>query len=255
MRIFSKIGSYRRTRTDLRRRQKRKQSLLRQTKLLDQEARETVLQVYDYTQVSVDRLVSVIDAVRYVHRYMIPGAVVECGVWRGGVIMAAAITFRQLGAIDRIFYLYDTFTGMPQPGGNDIFLTRQIDARDLFRRRQTAQDSSDWNRAALEEVKENLAKTRYDMDRFVAVPGKVEDTIPAVVPDEIAILRLDTDFYDSTRHELEYLFPRLVRHGVLIVDDYYSWSGSREATDEFFAKEENSIFLVKVGNSVVGVKT
>ena len=255
MRIFPIIDSYRSARRDLRARQKQKRRLLNQTKLLDQEARETVLQVFDYTQLSVDRLVSVIEAVRYVHRYMIPGAVVECGVWRGGATMAAAITLRKIGENNRTLYLYDTFTGMPQPGDNDINLTRKTDTGNLFERRQTARDSSDWNRAALEEVKENLAKTRYDMDRFVAVPGKVEDTIPAVVPDAIAILRLDTDFYESTRHELEHLFPRLVRHGVLIVDDYYSWSGSREATDEFFAKEENSIFLVKVGNSVVGVKT
>ncbi len=254
MRIFPRLGSYRRARKELRARQKLKRSLLDQTKLLDQEARETILQVYDYTQVSVERLVSVIDAVRYVNRCLIPGAVVECGVWRGGVIMAAAITFGQIGENDRTFYLYDTFSGMPQPGNNDIYIAQQTDARDLFRRRQTAQDSSDWNSAGLEEVRGNLAKTRYDADRFITVPGKVENTIPAVVPDEIAILRLDTDFYESTRHELEYLFPRLVRNGILIVDDYYSWSGSREATDEYFAKEKYPIFLVKVGNSVVGVK-
>jgi O-methyltransferase len=67
------------------------------------------------------------------------------------------------------------------------------------------------------------------------VKGKVEDTIPANIPERIALLRLDTDFYRSTRHELEHLYPRLERGGVLIIDDYGAYVGARQATDEYFA--------------------
>ena len=71
-------------------------------------------------------------------------------------------------------------------------------------------------------------------ERIHFVEGKVEDTIPAHAPERIALLRLDTDWYESTRHELEHLYPRLSRGGVLIIDDYGHWQGARQAVDEYF---------------------
>ena len=100
----------------------------------------------------------------------------------------------------------------------------------------------------------NLEETGYDREHFVTVEGKVEDTIPAIVPDEIAILHLDTDWYESTRHEMTHLFPRLVPKGVLIVDDYHHWSGNREAVDEYLAAAGIPILLTKVDSSVMGVR-
>lgn len=88
-----------------------------------------------------------------------------------------------------------------------------------------------------EEVSLNLSNTNYPDDNIILVEGKIEETLPGVIPDEIAMLRLDTDWYASTLHELKHLYPRLVRGGVLIIDDYGHWQGAREATDEYFAAE------------------
>ena len=74
------------------------------------------------------------------------------------------------------------------------------------------------------------------------VKGKVEDTLPGHAPDHIAVLRLDTDWYASTKHEMEHLYPRLARGGVLIIDDYGHWAGSRQAVDEYLA--EHGIHLL-----------
>jgi hypothetical protein len=97
---------------------------------------------------------------------------------------------------------------------------------------------------SLADATASLASTGYPAGQLHFVKGKVEDTIPATVPDAIAILRLDTDWYESTRHELVHLYPRLVRGGVLIVDDYGHWRGAREAVDGYFA-EQNTVPLLQ----------
>ena len=235
---------------------RRKRHLRRRLKGVDEDALETIQRVHPYTMLSSNKLFVLIEAVRYVHRHAIPGAVAECGVWRGGAVMAAAMTFQQLGVNDRTFYLYDTFTGMTEPTDKDrsIYDKAEVDPREYFRLTHTGGDSSDWCRADLEEVEQNLAGTGYDCQRFVTVQGKVEDTIPATLPEEVAILHLDTDWYESTRHEMVHLFPKLVPKGVLIVDDYHYWSGNREAVDEYLAGADIPILLTKVDGSAVGVR-
>ncbi len=96
---------------------------------------------------------------------------------------------------------------------------------------------------ALEEVQRNVATTGYPGDRVRYVQGKVEDTIPGQAPERIALLRLDTDWDESTRHELEQLYERLTPGGVLIVDDYGHWAGARQAVDEFFAGRNDAPLL------------
>ena len=99
-----------------------------------------------------------------------------------------------------------------------------------------------------------MVKTNNPSDKFIFVEGKVEDTLPNTLPDEIAILRLDTDWYESTKQELVHLFPRLVSKGVIIVDDYYSWTGSKKAVDEYLDSINSPIFLKRVADTVIGVK-
>ena len=230
-----------------------RQKLRRQKKLsnYDEDTREIILKVHDHTMISFNELFSFIEAVRYVNRWQIPGAIVECGVWRGGAIMAAALTLKHLGVTDRTFYLYDTFCGMPAPSEYDSRLGGSVNPQEKFCLLQTGPDSSDWCRASLDEVRQNLATTRYDFNRFKFVEGKVEETIPGTLPDEIAILRLDTDWYESTKHEMIHLFPRLVSKGVLIVDDYHTWSGSKKAVDEFLAAANVSGFHLKLAAASV----
>ena len=233
---------------------RRRRRFQRKLKEFDEDARKTILGVQDYTMLTPNMLFSLIKSVRYVHQHAIPGAVVECGVWRGGAIMAAAMVFKQLGVNDREFYLYDTFTGMTEPTDKDKSYSKKADPREKFRLTKTGPDSSDWCRANLEEVERNLASVGYDCERFVTVQGRVEDTIPGTLPREIAILHLDTDWYESTRHEMVHLFPRLVSKGVLFIDDYYTWTGSQQAVDEYLEGMDVPIFLTKVDGGAIGVR-
>ncbi len=168
--------------------------------------------------------------------------------------MAAALTVKQFGHGDRSFYLYDTFSGMTEPCEHDTHARGAVDPRMVFGERRTGPDTSNWCLAPLEVVRQNLESVQYDMNRFVIVPGKVEETIPNIVPEEISILRLDTDWYNSTRHEMLHLFPRLVPGGVLIVDDYFTWTGSRKAVDEYLSSKQVPMFLAKVNESAIGIR-
>ncbi|HEY3797821.1 MAG TPA: TylF/MycF/NovP-related O-methyltransferase [Caulobacteraceae bacterium] len=199
----------------------------------DPKVLEIFARVKPYTMTSPDRIIALCEAVRYVARSGIPGAVVECGVWRGGSSMAAALMLAELGETSRELCLFDTFEGMSEPTEMD---KRARDAADAGRLLDTSKrDEKIWCYSPLDEVKANLASTGYPADRTRFVQGKVEDTLPAAAPESIAVLRLDTDWYESTRCELEHLYPRLSPGGVLIIDDYGAWEGARRAVDEYIA--------------------
>lgn len=199
--------------------------------------------VAGYTMTSAERIEAVVNAIRYLVGNGIAGDVVECGVWRGGSSMAAALTLLDLGERRRHLHLYDTFEGMSAPTDEDVAIDGAA-AKAQFRDRRLGEDSSDWCLAPLDEVRQNLASTGYPPELVHFVKGKVEDTMPARMPaGAIALLRLDTDWYESTRHELVHLYPRLVRGGVLIVDDYGHWAGARKAVDEYFAAHPPALLL------------
>lgn len=237
-----------------RRERRRAKKFERALRDLDADAQGVIRQVAPYTLLNPEKLYAWIEAVRYVHRHRIEGALVECGVWRGGAVMAGALTLRQLGASDREFWLYDTFAGMTRPGAEDVARSGSGDPEALFERSRTGEDSSEWCYASLEDVRANLARVDYPAERFVLVPGKVEDTLPGRRPERIAILRLDTDWYESTRHEMEHLMPLLVPRGVLIVDDYHRWAGNAKAVDEWLEAQGVPVLLTKVGRSAIGVR-
>ena len=203
--------------------------------------RRIVEQVGGFTMTSPERLFGLIEGVRHVVRHSIPGAVVECGVYKGGSMMAMALTLLELGERDRDLYLYDTFEGMPAPGEEDRDLHGN-DAKDHFDRTRIDDKSSDWLSCSLEKVRDAVLSTGYPAERVHLVKGVVEETLPGEAPDQIALLRLDTDWYASTRHELEHLYPSLQSNGVLIIDDYGHFEGARKAVDEYL--EENSLALL-----------
>lgn len=190
--------------------------------------------VRPYTMTSPERVMALCQSIAYLEARGIAGAIVECGVWKGGSMMAAALALRSLGSTRRQLYLFDTFDGMPPPGPED---------RDLHGRHAAewlCEDSSFGEKVraccGLAEVREAMRRTGYLPEKIVFTPGRVEDTLPALAPERIALLRLDTDWYESTAHELDSLWPRLVEGGVLIVDDYGHWQGAQQAVDEFFAR-------------------
>jgi O-methyltransferase len=202
---------------------------------------EILRQVRPWTMTSPDRVYALIQAVRYVSANHIPGAMVECGVWKGGSMAAVARTLLQMQDVSRELYLFDTFEGMTAPTAKDLDYTGKKASQAL---RDVPGDRCD--DAPLEQVKEVLYGTGYPREKVHFVRGRVEETIPASAPDSIALLRLDTDWYDSTRHELVHLFPRLLKAGVIIIDDYGHWQGSRQACDEYFAQNRIPILLNRI---------
>lgn len=210
--------------------------------------------VKPYTMTSPGRVNALIDAVHYVAANNIAGAMVECGVWKGGSTMAMMLTLKKLGDESRDFYLYDTYAGMSAPSDADISF-QWDQAYEQFSKLKISEDISSWCFSPLEEVEQNAFSTGYNKDKIHFIKGKVEDTIPENIPQSISILRLDTDFYESTKHELIHLFPLLQPGGVLIIDDYGHWKGSRKAVDEYISENNIRILLNRIDyTGRIGIK-
>jgi O-methyltransferase len=207
---------------------------------------ELYRRVAPFTMTTPPRIYALVRAVEYVSARAIPGAVVECGVWRGGSMMAVALTLLRLGVTDRDLYLFDTFSGMTAPTEEDVRHSGER-AADLLA--DESPDSDIWAIASLDDVREAVLGVGYPAERIHFVEGPVEETLPADAPDEIALLRLDTDWYASTKHELVHLYPRLASGGVLILDDYGYWQGARRAVDEYVAENNIQLLLNRIDNT------
>jgi O-methyltransferase len=213
---------------------------------------ELCRRVQPYTLTTPGKVLALARAVEYVAKRPIPGGLVECGVWRGGSVMAIALTLLRLGVADRDLYLFDTFAGMTKPGEEDVKRGGRH-AADILRR--TTRGTGIWAEASVEEVREAVLGVGYPEERIHFVKGPVEDTLPTKAPERIALLRLDTDWYASTKHELTHLYPRLAAGGVLIIDDYEYWLGSRKAVDEYLHDNDLRILLTPIDHGArVAVK-
>ncbi|MGL4879530.1 MAG: TylF/MycF/NovP-related O-methyltransferase [Waterburya sp.] len=210
--------------------------------------------VKPYTMTTPERVNALINAVDYLVANKIDGAMVECGVWKGGSTMAMMLALKKLQNETKDFYLYDTFSGMTAPGDVDVSYQGNK-AYEEFSKFQVSEDTSDWCFSSLEEVKQNVFSTGYQQDKIHFIKGKVENTIPENLPDKIALLRLDTDWYESTKHELTHLFPLIQPNGVLIIDDYGYWQGARKAVDEYIADNNICILLNRIDyTGRIGIK-
>jgi hypothetical protein len=187
-----------------------------------------------YTTVEPERCYALYHAARYIIRNGIQGDFVECGVWKGGSVMLIAYTLLEEGITDRKIYLYDTFEGMIKPGDKD----GEWEKAEWEKNKVNDQINS-WCLSSLEEVQTNMLKTGYPKENIIFIKGKVEQTLPGIIPSQIALLRLDTDWYESTKHELNHLYPLLEKGGILIIDDYGAWPGARKAVDEYFVANSN----------------
>jgi O-methyltransferase len=199
--------------------------------------------VKPYTMTSPERIFALRQAVQYITRYNIPGHIVECGVWKGGSMMAVAKTLIELEDTRRNLILFDTFEGMSAPTEKDRQYSGEM-ASDILQ--ASSKDDVFWCRSPLEAVQQFIFSTGYPKERISFVKGKVEDTLPTHAPDRIAILRLDTDWFESTLHELIHLYPRLMSGGVLIIDDYGHWQGAREAVDRYVSEKNLRLLLNRI---------
>ena len=201
--------------------------------------------VAPFTMTSKDRTLSLTEAISYISKARIPGAIVECGVWRGGSMMTCALTLMHQGNTERELYLFDTFSGMTLPTAVDVDHAG-ISATKTIKKFLSRPDKPGWCEASIDDVRTNMQSTGYPMHNIRLVQGPVENTIPENAPSQIALLRLDTDWYESTKHELEHLYDRVPTGGVVIVDDYGHWAGARKATDEFLRDRNIDCLLYRV---------
>jgi len=179
-------------------------------------------QVQSYTMIENGAIDLLVKYVKQVLTDGVPGDLAECGVWRGGCVMAMAYAMTELGQ-QRDLYLFDTFAGMTQP--------EEIDgefANGLWKTER------EWCYTSLKDVQANLATTGYPPEKLHYIVGPVEQTLPEFAPENLSLLRLDSDWYSSTKQELTHLFPRLSPGGILIIDDYHAWEGCKKAVDEYF---------------------
>lgn len=207
--------------------------------------------VRPFTMTSIERIVTLSRAVAYVRDAGIPGAFVECGVWRGGSMMAAARTLLETGDTSRDIYMFDTYEGMPAPTEQDSdnagnSASSMMESEEQRLTPQERLNSALIAYSPLMAVQDNMLSTGYPASRIHLIKGPVEETLPRNAPEQISLLRLDTDWYQSTKHELHTLYPRVSSGGIVIIDDYGHWSGAKKAVDEYFATRGVSIFLHRI---------
>lgn len=212
--------------------------------------------VRPFTMTYLERGYALYKAVEYVCRQEIPGDFVECGVWKGGSCMLIAYTLKKYNQSDRRLFLYDTFSGMTEPTAEDVIAWNDRSVLEKWEEDKSGRKNNftSWS-VGLAEVKRNLFNTGYPSDLLTFVEGDILETLKANRPERIALLRLDTDWYQSTAFELETLYPLLVRGGVLVIDDYGHFKGARKAVDEYFAGLKSFPLLARVDyTGRIGVK-
>ena len=197
------------------------------------------------TMTSFESLTTLALACKYIVKNKISGDFVEAGVWRGG----SSIVAKKFLTGERSYYLFDTYTGMTEPTIHDSRVGASSNTSTVEHwKNQSKSTHNEWAFASLEEVKKNFRSFNVLDSSINFIKGNVLETLlGSNLPKKISLLRLDTDFYDSTLIELQVLWPRLVSGGILILDDYGHWDGARRAVDEYFEKETDVLMVPIAG--------
>lgn len=188
-----------------------------------------------FSMIHVTGFHNIYTSVKYVCENQVSGDFVECGVWLGGASIFAALAFEKFGGANRKVYLYDTFAGFPE---------NSYDVRHGERVRGPRY------RNFRKAVEANLKGAGVKPEAYEIVEGPVEETLERDLPSSISILRLDTDHYSSTKKEMVTLYPVLSEAGVLIIDDYGAYEGSRRAVDEYLKSANAPLMLTRVDKGI-----
>ena len=187
-------------------------------------------------------------------RNRIEGDVVECGVFKGANCRFICDYLKSINYENINIFLYDTFEGMPCASSNDINIFTKKNYNFYLKKMQKNNEVDNFYKYEnIENVKKLLFQTNYNKNKIHFIKGLVEETIPKTIPNKISLLILDTDYYDSTKHELQHLYPLVEKGGIIIIDDYGTWSGVKKAVDEYFDNlndfksfiDHKTIFLIK----------
>ena len=192
--------------------------------------------IKDYTMCTIERFDNFCNAIETTRN--LEGTIVECGVWKGGMICGAS-RFALNNNINRNFYAFDSFIGFPEPTDKDIVAYTNKSALELENwgmKRAPVQLES------LNSLLECMELLNIPTHIITPVKGWFKDTVPFFT-DNIVILRLDGDWYESTKVCLENLYDKVVSGGIIILDDYGYWKGCKEATDEFLRERKVDVIL------------
>ncbi len=200
------------------------------------------------TMIGKQRMFSNILIAKWITQNELEGDFVECGVWRGGSTLLVKMIFEEYGNNSKV-WLFDTFKGMTQPTDVDINFSGELAKVKYLKSKKT--DYVDWAYAGYKDVKDNFIRSGVKIDDCVFVKGDVLKTIPRYNDKlkKISFLRLDTDWYESTKIELDYFYPKIVKDGFLVIDDYGHWGGSRKAADQYFHKNQINEFKNMIDSS------
>lgn len=175
-----------------------------------------------YTMLSLPRLVNLYERVQDVNRAGLPGAIVECGSWKGGASALMAVAGGGFSP-PRQSWVFDSFQGVPPPMDKDGAEEKTVYFEGL-------------NKAQMDDVRAAFKRMGIPEDRLTLVPGWFKDTLAGSLVRDIAVLHVDADWYEPVTEVLEGLYDRVVPGGYVIVDDYGYWPGATQALDEFAAK-------------------
>lgn len=200
--------------------------------------------------VSRDRFLSLFQSMKYIYDNNIKGDFVECGVFMGGSSMMMAFCMKNFKSktYKRKLWMYDTFEGMTRPNKDDVNILNENALKLLNTKKKIENEKDIWAYSSLATVIRNLKKTNLNKSQYTFIKGPVEKTLKNKKPNKIALLRLDTDFYSSTKSELEFLYSRVEKNGIVLIDDYGHWKGCKKAVDSFFKNKKN-IFVHPVDYS------
>ena len=196
------------------------------------------------------------DAIKYVLKHNIEGVIIECGVESGRFEYIWINELMKNNAV-RDIYLYDTFGGLVQPTEYDytcknatLYKMNKEEVYNTWKNKIIDEKTNGWCYTPLEKVQQRLNSTGYPQTNLHYIVGDVLETLKnkSTIPEKIAILRLDTDWYESSKYELEQMYDNVVTGGVIIFDDYYHWDGQRRATDDFFSSRNIQYNFVNIGN-------
>lgn len=200
-----------------------------------------------YSMTPKVRMWALVQSIKYLINNNIKGDIVETGVFRGGnLILSKKLLNSYEPNSKRKIWGYDTFEGMTEPTENDRDIFGE-DPRKFWEKSQK-QEYNDWCYSSIDEVRNNFTK-ETNSNLVELIKGPVEQTLRVKenLPDQISLLRLDTDWYESSKIELEMLYPKLVKGGVLILDDYGHWQGVKKSVDEYFKNKNIWLHYVDYG--------
>jgi hypothetical protein len=213
-------------------------SSLPKSKLTKIEQLAALIKCLPNTMVTMPRLCDVYDMVVELNRSAVPGDIVECGVWNGGCMALMMIANRRHRGPQRLFHLFDSFQGLPQPSKKDV------DVMGNYLRDHEA-DTLDGGSGELSAIGACVGLGQREVEAYLVdqleLPGRdmvfhvgwFQETVPVAKIDRIALLRLDGDWYESTKICIEGFYSKVVSGGYVVIDDYGTFAGCRQAIHEF----------------------